>query len=91
MSKLDMLVNDESVRNSEFPVTRDRIYMAHAGVCPLPKVTADAMTEFIEHGSRAELLADLALDADGIEKACRAMAKITTSPPPLVQQPPAAK
>jgi 1-deoxy-D-xylulose-5-phosphate synthase len=28
--------------------------------------------QFIEHGSRSELLADLGLDAVGIAKACRA-------------------
>ena len=47
--------------------------------------------EYVEHGSREELLADLALDADGIEKACRAMAKISPASPPLAEQPPAAK
>jgi 1-deoxy-D-xylulose-5-phosphate synthase len=31
--------------------------------------------QFIEHGRRSELLADLGLDADGIAKACRQMAK----------------
>ncbi len=30
--------------------------------------------QFIEHGTRDELLADLGLDADGIAQACRQMA-----------------
>jgi len=47
--------------------------------------------QYVEHGTRGELLADLALDAEGIEKACRAMAKLTSESPALVQQPPAAK
>ena len=33
--------------------------------------------EYIEHGPRAELLADLSLDADGITKACRAMENVS--------------
>ncbi|HBO43380.1 MAG TPA: hypothetical protein DD670_05510, partial [Planctomycetaceae bacterium] len=34
---------------------------------------------FIEHGSRAELLADLGLDVGGIAAACREMAKTRRS------------
>ena len=34
--------------------------------------------QFIEHGERGELLADLGLDAAGIAAACRAMAAINS-------------
>jgi len=36
--------------------------------------------QFIEHGTRQELLADLGLDADGIAMACRKMAARQTKP-----------
>ena len=32
--------------------------------------------QFIEHGTREELLADLGLDADGIANACRSLSRI---------------
>jgi cysteine desulfurase / selenocysteine lyase len=44
-------LSDESVRSREFPVTAHRVFMAHAGVSPLPRVAADALREFAERGS----------------------------------------
>ncbi|MBI1842272.1 MAG: aminotransferase class V-fold PLP-dependent enzyme [Verrucomicrobia bacterium] len=34
---------DEVLRQAEFPVTRGRIFLGHAGVCPLPRRVADAV------------------------------------------------
>lgn len=44
--------NDETLRNHEFPVTRQRIYLAHAGVCPLPRRVAEAVAQGAEAGAR---------------------------------------
>lgn len=44
--------NDEALRNHEFPVTRQRIYLAHAGVCPLPRRVAEAVARGAEAGAR---------------------------------------
>ena len=44
--------NDEALRNHEFPVTRQRIYLAHAGVCPLPRRVAEAVAQGAEAGAR---------------------------------------
>lgn len=41
---------DEALRNREFPVTRERIYLAHAGVCPLPRRVAAAVAAAAEGG-----------------------------------------
>jgi cysteine desulfurase/selenocysteine lyase len=36
---------NEELRRSEFPVANDKIFLAHAGVCPLPRRVADAVSE----------------------------------------------
>src|SRR5476649_2819803 len=44
MTLTEVLANEE-LRRNEFPVTRDKIFLAHAGVCPLPRRVADAIAE----------------------------------------------
>ena len=39
------ILSDEELRRNEFPVARDKIFLAHAGVCPLPRRVADAISE----------------------------------------------
>ncbi len=41
------LHSDEALRQHEFPVTRHGIFVAHAGVCPLPRRVAEAMTGYL--------------------------------------------
>lgn len=45
------ILSSESTRNSAFPVTRERVFLAHAGVCPLPQLCCDAISEFCRRGS----------------------------------------
>ena len=42
---LSEILTNEELRHHEFPVTRDRIFLAHAGVCPLPRRVAQAMAD----------------------------------------------
>ena len=42
---LTELLAPEELRRNEFPVARDKIFLAHAGVCPLPQRVADAISE----------------------------------------------
>jgi cysteine desulfurase/selenocysteine lyase len=42
MTLTELLANEE-LRRSEFPVARDKIFLAHAGVCPLPRRVAEAV------------------------------------------------
>ena len=42
----------EEQRLEAFPVARKRIFLAHAGVTPLPSCTAEAMTSYITESSR---------------------------------------
>jgi selenocysteine lyase/cysteine desulfurase len=39
------IVSNEELRRHEFPVAREKIFLAHAGVCPLPRRVADAMVD----------------------------------------------
>jgi selenocysteine lyase/cysteine desulfurase len=41
------ILSDEELRRREFPVTADTIYLAHAGVCPLPRRVASAIADYV--------------------------------------------
>jgi cysteine desulfurase / selenocysteine lyase len=45
MTLPEILANEE-LRRQEFPVTRDKIFLAHAGVCPLPRRITDAIADY---------------------------------------------
>jgi cysteine desulfurase/selenocysteine lyase len=47
---LSEILNDEGLRRAEFPVTRAKIFLAHAGVCPLPSRVARAMNDCANEG-----------------------------------------
>ena len=34
---------NEELRQHEFPVTKNKVFLAHAAVCPLPRRVADAI------------------------------------------------
>jgi len=50
MTLTEMLANEE-LRRHEFPVDRDKIFLAHAGVCPLPQRVAAAVSECAQRGT----------------------------------------
>ena len=50
MTLTELLANEE-LRRQEFPVTRDKIFLAHAGVCPLPRRVAQAIADCAQHGT----------------------------------------
>jgi cysteine desulfurase/selenocysteine lyase len=43
---LTELLSNEELRRHEFPVVRDKIFLAHAGDCPLPRRVADAISQY---------------------------------------------
>ena len=49
MNLADILTNEE-LRRSEFPVAAHKIFLAHAGVCPLPRRVADAIARCANEG-----------------------------------------
>jgi selenocysteine lyase/cysteine desulfurase len=42
---LTEILSSEDLRRREFPVAREKIFLAHAGVCPLTRRVADAISE----------------------------------------------
>jgi cysteine desulfurase / selenocysteine lyase len=40
------VLSNEELRHHEFPVTRDKIFLAHAAVCPLPRRVAEAVRAY---------------------------------------------
>lgn len=51
---LDELLQNEERRRMEFPVARERIYLAHAGVCPFPRRVQDAISDYAAGCTRAD-------------------------------------
>ena len=48
---LEELHANEELRHHEFPVTREKVFLAHAGVCPLPRRVAQAITQYSEQST----------------------------------------
>ena len=48
MTISDILANEE-LRQREFPVAREKIFLAHAGVCPLPRRVTEAVKSYLEY------------------------------------------
>lgn len=48
------ILSDEQLRNHEFPVTRGKIFLGHAGVCPLPRRVTDAMADYAREASTGD-------------------------------------
>lgn len=44
---LKELLTNEELRRHEFPVTRERVFLAHAGVCPLPRRVFEAIANYV--------------------------------------------
>ena len=48
---LSEILSDENLRRREFPVAREKNFLAHAGVCPLPRRVADAISKCAEQST----------------------------------------
>ena len=51
---LSEILSNEDLRRQEFPVTRDKIFLAHAGVCPLPRRVAEAIAEYAREAATGD-------------------------------------
>jgi cysteine desulfurase / selenocysteine lyase len=65
---IDHILADEKLRNRLFPVTQKRIFLAHAGVAPLPGPTVDALKAEAERCSYAQENADFMLEIEAIRR-----------------------
>src|SRR5450756_2256605 len=48
---LNEILTNEELRRAEFPVTKGKIFIAHSGVCPLPRRVAQAMNDCANEGT----------------------------------------
>ncbi len=48
---LQEILSDEGLRRREFPVAEKKIFLAHAGDCPLPKRVADEVAEYVQRAT----------------------------------------
>jgi len=42
------VLSNEELRQQEFPVTKDKVFLAHAGVCPLPRRASEAIRSYAQ-------------------------------------------
>lgn len=52
--QLEQLMSDEALRLKEFPVAKEKIYLAHAGDCPLPRRVSEALTNYALEATRGD-------------------------------------
>ncbi|HOX55537.1 MAG TPA: aminotransferase class V-fold PLP-dependent enzyme [Candidatus Paceibacterota bacterium] len=48
------ILSNEELRHHEFPVTRDKIFLAHAGDCPLPRRVAEAVADYARQATTGD-------------------------------------
>src|ERR1035437_8196947 len=53
MTLAEILGNKE-LRRREFPVTRDKVFLAHAGVCALPQRVAKAISDYAQEAATGD-------------------------------------
>ena len=51
---VDEILSNEPLRLEEFPVARRAVYLAHAGVCPLPRRVQAALTAYAAQGTTGD-------------------------------------
>ena len=65
---IDQILNDPTLRHRLFPVTRDRIFLAHAGVAPLPGLTVEALKREAERASFAQESSEFMAEIEAIRR-----------------------
>lgn len=53
MDVAEVIANEE-LRQHEFPVTREKIFLAHAGVCPLPRRVAESIASYARQAATGD-------------------------------------
>ena len=73
MLSISELLANESLRLSEFPAARNQIYLAHAGVSPLPKRVAERMSTYLTESQFSD---QEAAAGDAVEETRRSVARL---------------
>lgn len=45
---------DETMRQREYPVTAEKVFVAHAGICPIPRRVSEAIRDYAEQSTRGD-------------------------------------
>ena len=53
MNLSELLANEE-LRQHEFPVVREKIFLAHGGDCPLPRRVSEAVAQYVTHAASGD-------------------------------------
>ena len=48
------LLSNEELRRHEFPVTREKVFLSHAAVCPLPRRVSEAIRAYAEQCTQSD-------------------------------------
>jgi len=48
------ILNNEELRQHEFPVTREKVFLAHAGDCPLPRRVTEAVADYARQAATGD-------------------------------------
>jgi selenocysteine lyase/cysteine desulfurase len=51
---LSEILSNEELRRREFPVVRDKIFLGHAAVCPLPLRVSEAIRDYSNHATAGD-------------------------------------
>jgi selenocysteine lyase/cysteine desulfurase len=51
---LSEILSNEDLRRHEFPVAREKIFLAHAAVCPLPRRVSEAIRDYALQGAAGD-------------------------------------
>jgi len=65
---IDHILADQALRHQLFPVTQKRIFLAHAGVAPLPGPTVEALKHEADRASFAQESADYMTEVETIRR-----------------------
>ena len=71
---LSEILSNEDLRQHEFPVARDSIFLAHAGVCPLPRRVAEAVRSYASQCTQGDQ--EALLPAHQLQKARELAARL---------------
>jgi cysteine desulfurase/selenocysteine lyase len=71
--------SSEPLRQVEFPVTQDRIFLAHAGVCPLPRRVSGAIRDYAELCTQGDQ--EMVLPAQQIRRSRELAARLLNAHP----------
>ena len=75
---IDHILADQALRHRLFPVTRQRIFLAHAGVAPLPGPTVDALKHEADRASFAQEGANFMEEVESIRRVAARLINATS-------------